>query len=479
MLTIGTNGNATCTVNKKYLRFIGYNLLLVSLGLISLVTSLSTESWVAYALFVGGILFCLSLSMRNQQLFEFSIFTLLTYVFTLEVVVHYLGHPINIRLRDLSLIPISLLLLRYSTKIFKSFSWWACTLGLFFYTCLGVIIHSTPGIQALESAIPYIIGIEYFFAIRYSKSDLSFVDLYKFIYVICFFFTIGQTIAGFNVDQRNGIFGVFGLGAYSAFVLLYPIYEYSKWSVNQGTLRSTLISIVISVAILIMTESKAQVVLLFIALLIIGLIQRKVNLRPVIGIVLVSFLVCVAVNLLIEIYPRFKSAMTLNGAQGYIFGNSNWGIYQYGRFEALINVYSRQSTTLLKIIGNGLGSAASLDIAFLKEAGKVAYQPYFVRLYGLYYGYDLTGLSKLFLDGGIVLPICFLSVYVRTLLADIKSLRSTDKNVFVKAAVCLSFLINASYAFTYADGINDREMAFAAIICALVIKQVDQLNRDD
>jgi hypothetical protein len=49
----------------------------------------------------------------------------------------------------------------------------------------------------------------------------------------------------------------------------------------------------------------------------------------------------------------------------------------------------------------------------------------------------------------------------------------------VKAAVCLSFLINASYAFTYADGINDRDMAFAAIICALVIKQVDQLNRDD
>lgn len=137
MLTIGTNGNATCTVNKKYLRFSGYNFLLVSLGLISLVTSLSTESWVAYALFVGGILFCLSLSMRNQQLFEFSIFTLLTYVFTLEVVVHYLGHPINIRLRDLSLIPISLLLLRYSTKIFKSFSWWACTLGLFFLHVLG------------------------------------------------------------------------------------------------------------------------------------------------------------------------------------------------------------------------------------------------------------------------------------------------------------------------------------------------------
>lgn len=479
MLTIGTNGNATCTVNKKYLRFIGYNFLLVSLGLISLVTSLSTESWVAYALFVGGILFCLSLSMRNQQLFEFSIFTLLTYVFILEVVVHYLGHPINIRLRDLSLIPISLLLLRYSTKIFKSFSWWACTLGLFFYTCLGVIIHSTPGIQALESAIPYIIGIEYFFVIRYSKSDLSFVDLYKFIYIVCFVLTIGQTVVGFNVDQRNGIFGIFGLGAYSAFVILYPIYEYSKWSVNQGTSRSTLISIVISTAILIMTESKAQVVLLFIALFIVGLIQRKVNLKPFIGIVLIIFLFYVAVNLLTEMYPRFKSTMTLNGAEGYIFGNSNWGIYQYGRFEALINVYSNQGNTLLKLIGNGLGSAVPLDIVFLKEVGKVAYQPYFIRQYGLYYGYDLTGLSKLFLDGGVVLPICFLSVYVRTLLVDIKSLRSTEKDVFVKAAVCFCYLISAFYLFTYADGINDRDMAFAAIICALVIKQVDQLNGDD
>ncbi len=455
-------------MSKNIFQYIIMNIILILLAAISAL--FVGNGYIIYLLIAGTILFILSMVMKRKLLLDFVFFSMLTYVWIYEIILHYLKIQIHIEIEYLFLIPIFVLFIRDFPKISKCNAYKLIFLLLLIYLMYGGISGKTSLLFGLETMLPYIIAVMMYYIVL-AEENYHFKSIYKFIYIICAAATVLQTAVGFNVDQRNGLFGVFGLGAYIPFLMAYPIDTYSKWLMKEKKTKELLFSLIISVVLFFCIESKIAIIIMGLCMILLPVLRQKISVRNMVTFILVFVSLPFLFRAIIEIYPSFGNLLSLNGIYEYFFGNNNWGVYRYGRFEALTIVYGEQNI-FNRIFGNGLGTAIPLNDVFRSEAGFEYYVPYFMKEYGSNQGYHLTGLSQVLLDGGIVFFIIFTVILICYFSKAIKGIHFRNKNIFVTSSVCFSMLFLILYSFIYGNIVSHfRYMALVGGVFALLDKQ--------
>ena len=296
------------------------------------------------------------------------------------------------------------------------------------------------------------------------KITNKILDLMNYIFVICFVLTLFQTVAGFSVDTRNGIFSVFGWGAYTFFIMFYFLYYYNEF-LNKKINFVKLLSIIAACLILyIVTESKAAIIVFVANIAIITIIRKGISLKKILIVLIAICMIPMTYKLLLIFNPKFAYLNNINSIIRYYTGNNNWK-YKYGRFEATKNVYSNLNT-INKLFGTGMGSSTPLYMVFYKETNRDKLFPYYIQKYGYYYGYQHTSTSTLILDGGLLL---FIIVVAFILLNLIQSIMQTNKDITNKKSfIKFGILIYLLYFFTYANVLKDfRTMAILGLVLSL------------
>lgn len=394
-----------------------------------------------------------------------SIFMMLFYTFFIDAYIHYFKQSVMFEAEFLFLIPLIIGMMKIRNKESKLFA-----LISFVYLVFNLIILITERKVAFINYMYFLINIISFIGLYYVFSNIEitekFVDLMHFIFYISFLLTIFQTAVGFNTDTRNGIFSVFGWGAYTFFIMMYFLYNYNGFLNKKITISKFIINTILCLILYICTESKAAIIMLVVNIAMISLIRRGFSFKKIVIIIVAICMIPLVYSLLIKFNPKFAYLNNIDAIVRYYTGNNNW-LYKYGRFEAIKNVFGNVNTRT-KIFGAGIGASTPLYMVFFNELGRTQIFPYYIKIYGYYYGYQHTSASTLLLDGGIVL---FSIVIVFILIKLIQSMKQTSSNINnSKAFIKFGILIYLLYYFSYANVLKDfRAMAIIGLILGLNI----------
>lgn len=442
-------------LHKRYINYFTISVLLIVDAIIAACVGKSEFAQSVYCLCNVLILFIVSMKLSYSKVFEFIILFFLIYFYSLEVLLHYLKIYVNINFKYLILVPIILLYLR----VFKLRKYSENNLVLsLLYIVLVVNVFVTllnpySSFELWAKNISFYIAFLFMYEIC-ARLDLDIKILYKTIYYICILMTIVQFLAGFNNDTRNGLFGVFGLGVYSMFLMFFPIEKYAQWLVGKCSFKEMMIPTVMSLVGYLLTENKTGLILITLNCIFLAIITKKITLKKLLlPVILVGFSPFLF-RIVIWLYPKFQFfEFSLKFFFNYLMGNSNWGVYKYGRFESLGIVF-QNFNGIEKLFGLGIGNSTPLNTVFYSEMGIHSTIPYLASQYGVNHGYILTGLSTLLLDGGYLLLIPFVILICFTFVKSIAKCIACSSNEFALNASIMAVLSVIMYEFLYSNSVS-------------------------
>lgn len=448
-----------------------YSLIVLALLIDVLFLGFIKENYFLFSLYVIINILIISIYFLKCSVTDsiiFSILFMLFYSWFIDIFIHYLGKKIILEAEFLFIVPLLLSCLKIKGKkidFFLSF----CV----FYLPISFLIMIFNGkvdiINYLRFSVNICAFICYYYLFQNITINRKLKKLYTFVFVICFFTTILQTAVGFNMDTRNGAFSVFGFGAYTIFIMIYISYKTSRFISKKEGFFSFCFAIVIATIIYICTESKGALIIMYINIGLMSLLRKGISKRKILLISLGILSLPIAYDLLIKFNPKFSYLTNLESIIRYHFGNNNWK-YEYGRFEAIVNVFSEQDWPT-RLFGIGLGSSTPLYTVFYNELGRIPFFPYYIKQYGYYYGYQHTSISTLLLDGGIFLAIVIVIMLLKKFYMTAKEVYLKNKNIVY--SLQFGVMVYLLYYFSYANILKDfRAMAITAIVFAM--KKIDE-----
>ena len=450
-------------INKELFEYLLLIILfMLELGALVLIST-NTFLFVTYFI-INTIIFSIYCYKSNiQQCIHFFILFFLIFIFGIEICIHYLNKIIFLEAKYMYILP--LIIVSVKNKNIKQSKILYIFILFFLFNFVILLLNSTSLSSIkyfFEIVHPMIIGIMLFYIFK--NNNINVINLYKNIYILSIILTTVQTLLGFNSDTRNSVFGVFGLGSYSFFIICYPIYVYSRWLRNNKNTLELFFSIISSLYLLVCIENKAFIGILFILLAIIPILSKKKSFKYLIISLAFFLMIPFAYKTLITFYPKFAYLININELSNYFFGNNNWA-YKYGRFESLKIVLDDTSLEA-KIFGKGFGSSTPMDEVFLNELGRKVYQPYYIQKYGQYHGFQLTSISTTILDGGYIFLLLIIMLFLKILKKSIVYLKSKKNDYFIKGSIMLSVLFGIIYYYCYNNIIISYKLIY--IICIIL-----------
>ena len=449
---------------KDYIHYIGiiFIIFLDALGLYFIGNNITI-----FCLYVITNIICIGIYCYRRSITDnviFSILFMLFYTWFIDIFIHYLGFKVIFEAEFLFLVPLILTCIKLGKRNKTKFVLFAAI-----YILINTLIAFVYGKVDLYSYLIFMVNILTFICFYYIFSVISMnnklVDFYCFLFFITSLVTILQTILGFHQDTRNGVFSVFGFGAYTIYIMTFISYKIARYVLNVDKLNQLLIALFICTVLYICTESKAAIVIMYFNIVMLYMIRKNISTKRVFSIVIGIISIPLSFRLLVKFYPRFSYLFNFNAIFRYFTGNNNRRLYEYGRIEALKNVFS-DLDIIPKIIGTGFGSSTPLYAVFFEELGRIERFPYYIRMYGYNYGYQHTSMSTLLLDGGLILAsiitFCLLFYFVKTCYYSYH--HKNNLTSLMKVGVLVYLL----YYFSYANILKDfRAMAITGIILGL------------
>lgn len=448
-------------INKKYIEYSFLNLILVADALLLKLFSFNIGMFCIYL--ICNCIFMGMYTLKRSSKFgiELTIFTMLTYVFFIEIMIHYFKWNVYIEAIYLALVPLTILFIKSIKKN---------NLELVFFLSIIIInfivscVNSVSILFFIKSSVPYIVFI--MIGNIQKSNKYNFKCIYKYIFIICILITTFQTVVGFNRDTRNALFGVFGLNAYSFFILCYPVYTISMWLNHKSNTKNVIISIILSLYIYICIENKMMIVLMFAILAVIPLLSKKVNIKRLAIPIICIIMIPEVYKIFLHFYPKFQYLITFDKVFEYFFGNNNW-LYKYGRFESLSIIYDNISN-FTKFIGKGIGSSTPIDVVFMQELGRKYYVPYYITVYGANHGYQLSSISTTILDGGYFLLTIVVIILLKKFVTAIKHLKKHDYKNNVLGSIQYAGVIAVTLYYVYSNiFVSFKTMFIVALILSL------------
>lgn len=436
-------------LNKKNLNYLILNILLV-IDLVPLYFIKNNVFWsLLYTVFNIIIISLLCFKMNDNLLFVLFCFLFFTYSYGIEVLIHYLNRNTFIEMQYLSFVPLLFLFFRRKKKNTINKTALLCIFYLMLNFLIVLISNKTPLLYFLKSIIPYISVFIAYYAVKDKEIDI--IPLFKFILFVSIFMSTIQFFLHFHQDTRNGIFGINGISIFSLFVTTYSVYCYTNWLRKRGQISKLIFSILLAVYILSIIENKAGIIIYFVSLILIPVLSRRISFKTLISVILFLLLLPYAYKILIFFNPKFYYLMDFNRISSYFFGNNNWGVFKYGRFESLRIVFN-ELDTMVKLFGSGIGCSTPTSRIFYIEAGRELYLPYYTVLYGYYHGFILTGISTLVLDGGILLLSIVTLYMIRTFKKIFKEINIVDNsNLYKLSAIRFNAFLLLMFYLIYSN----------------------------
>lgn len=453
-------------IRKKYWEY-----LLIAVGflfdvMLAMICGNFSVGKAVYIIFNVMILGAVSYKVSNQKLFEIIVIMALVFFYGLEVVLHYMHCYVDIDYKYLIIIPLFLLFIKSQRmkRAHENRLASVILLGVLLVNCEVALLSSNINfglwIKSIGLYLVFLLTLE---SCARNEFDIEF--LYKLVFYISILITVVQAVVGFNNDTRNAFFGVFGLGAYGLFLMAFPINEYSKYLYGKQKLSAVIRITLLTLIGYLATENKTGIILLVFNYILLAILSRKVSLKKFVIPVIAIGSIPILFRIVIALYPKFSFfKLSLSFFWSYIMGNSNWGVFKYGRFESLGIVFATFDIPQ-KIFGLGVGSSTSLNEVFYAEMGKNITQPYLARLFGENHGYALTGLATILLDGGFILLIPFLIFIFRALTTSLKYCLTKSWKQFSENATLLAVLSFFLYEFFYGNCVVEFDsMIMAGVI---------------
>ena len=450
-------------INKNYINYLITTLFLLLDAIPLLVIKDNTILGVLYFIFklVFIYFYCLKCSVEDSAIF--SILFILFYTFFIDVFIHYFHKIVIFEMEFLFIIPLLITYLRIKNNRSKVFSILSI-LYIVFNAFLFLFYHKVD----FTNYSMFMVNIFSFIGFYYIYSNLDgtkkLIDLYKYIFCVSFLLTIVQTVLGFNEDTRNGVFSVFGWGAYSFFIMIFFMYNLRKYLYKEKSLLYFVFITFICLLLYICTESKAALVVMFINIVFLLIARKGLTYKQLFFLILGILLVPLSYKLLIYFTPKFSHLNNIHNIIRYFVGNNNTR-YEYGRFEALSIVFSKNDY-FKQIFGIGFGGSCPLYKVFFEELGRAPLYPYYTVVYGYKFGYQHTTSAILLLDGGLLLFSTVVIFIINKIVDTVKKVRIDDNNCI--NIIKFGVLVYLVYYFVYANVLKDfRIMALLGIVLGM------------
>lgn len=315
-----------------------------------------------------------------------------------------------------------------------------------------------------------------YIVMSYSKQRLE--AMYKVLFIINLIIFTVMSLLGGHQDLRTGIFGIIGSSSFYVFIMLFYITVLLRYLYKQISFSKFIIVLITTILMLAIAESKAYIVIsIFVSLIILLIINTKV-LKKVITIILLLVTLGFGWNLMIKMYPKFSYLADMSKVtqymESYIFGNSNKANFTLGRFDAAKYIISKEHDTIVdSFIGMGLGQSISPENLFHKKSSNGRQEVWdfpqsniFLK-YGPNFGYHLSSLSIIVIDGGYVGIAVLIFILILLFYRGFHIIKKgNDINVRTFGAITIFLVISGIYTIGYSSGLNNRGYLF---MCCIVL----------
>lgn len=459
-------------INKKYVK---YSLIVLFLLIDSLLLLLIGENLYLFSMYIilnSALLISICCKSSVKFCITLSILMILFFTFFIDGYIHYLGKKVIIEAEFLFLLPLLIACVRSRKRTGFHFIF-ASLLYLLFNLIVLVLSQKVSILNYSQFIVNILSFIGFYYVFKCNDFMYEGIKLYKYIFTFCFFITLFQTAVGFSEDTRNGVFSVFGWGGYTFFIMIYFIYSYKRYLTKEIKLYNLIVSLLICCLLFICTESKAALVISFVSSVLITMVHKDFSIRKILIVSLLIAMIPIAYSMLLKFNPKFAYLNNIGSILNYYLGNNNWR-YEFGRFEAIGNVFSTLDGPT-KLFGVGFGASTPLYFVFFQELGRALINPYYIEKFGFYYGFQHTSTSTLILDGGLILFFIVILFLIKKVINAIDLIKRHPENYI--GFLQFGILVYLVYYFTYANVLKDfRAMAIIGIILGMNYFNNDKLD---
>ncbi|WP_158095768.1 hypothetical protein [Collinsella sp. An271] len=452
------NGSAIGTLCRMALRYTGYFVFALFALLPFVSNSHNALAFVVTAPFVAVV----SYAVAQKNSLSFTILFCLGVSFWTDFLIHYVYVSLDIRIKVICLIPAVSCCLRsgVQTKRVR-----IATFALLFGSAINIVAALSESSLLIENYVYSFtpLFILTLFSMEDDASELKHV--YTYIYCVSLFLTSIQSLANFNVDTRNGLFGVYGQAGYYLFALLAPLYVLTRYIYGYDKINKVIILTASSSYIYLMTEAKSFIFILIALEICCFIISRRASIKNVFMVCLLFLCFPIALSLIVAIHPKFEF-LDISVILSTLLDEQARSGFMFTRFESLQIIVSNIDLPRL-IVGSGMGSYSIPDNMLMVAHGLVENMPQYMNHYGFYHGYVQSTVSVALLEGGIILIACIAVIWLGNIAQLLRGIQSNNKYACM-GLLLLAMHLAILYQLIYSNLFNYNSILLLSIIQILI-----------
>lgn len=316
-----------------------------------------------------------------------------------------------------------------------------------------------------------------------SNTKFKFKYEYYVYYIVNIILILIQLFINTNPDNLNGIFGLTGSTSVTLFILILLVIYLTKY-LNKKTSFIKFMSILsLTLIIAVLQENKAGIVIEILLLVIIIFLSRKHVIKKIIAIFILITAFIVGVNMLVTRFPGFQDMIRPDtmktSIEDYLFKNNNKN-FEMGRFETIAYFnYTELDSIEKKILGNGIGSALPKENWYYagpnRNKGRNIVDISSSRIYEKYgenFGYHLSSIIVLYLEGGIVgillIFIMWIIIFKRSAYLLIKGIQLEEKCI---GSIGIMMCIYILFPIIYGGSLQNRTFMLLVIVIMSIVSR--------
>ena len=297
---------------------------------------------------------------------------------------------------------------------------------------------------------------------------------YRIYYYVNIIIIIIQIIIEGNQDNINGIFGLTGTNSTAIFIMVCLTFYTVNYIQKRCGIYKYLGVLTLTLICFIFQENKAFIVLSIGFVLIMFYINKSNMFKKISNTIVLIIIAIISVNLLVIIFPNFKSMIDKDtmktSIQGYIIGNNNSN-FEMGRFETI--AYFNQTeldTNEKRMFGLGMGSATPPENWYY--AGDYWGKGYvynttesgLYKKYGGHFGYHLSSFVVLYLETGLIGILVVIFFYIISLSRSVYLLKSNNYRDNIVANIGIMICMLTLFPIVYVAGLQSRDFMMIVFV---------------
>lgn len=316
------------------------------------------------------------------------------------------------------------------------------------------------------------------------NTEFKYKYEYYAYYIINLFIILAQiTLVNTSRDNLNGIFGLTGTSTVTMFNLILLMIILIKYLNKKNSFIKFVGILSLTLIICAFQENKSGIVIVVLIVAIIIFLNRKHLIKKAISISMLIIAFVVGINLLVTMFPNFQKMIhpetMWTSINSYLFENNN-SKFEMGRFETIAYFnYAELDDIEKKILGNGLGSALPKENWYyaspVRNRGRNIVDIASSRIYekyGVNFGYHLSSMVILYLEGGIagivLIIIMWVIILKRSVYVFIKGKQIEEKII---GSIGIMMCIYILFPITYGGSLQNRNFMLLVIVIMSIVSR--------